>query len=140
MTTLSTTVRARTFVDGYVAQADVEFAWDECDPVAVTITVREGAGFPVQVWKIGRALLASGLGSSKYHVGEGDVLTRSPGGYLSLVLRPPGQVRAHVLMPRRLVEWLISEAESCVASGSSDEADIVAAELEIVLAEMRDVA
>lgn len=140
MTTLCTTVRARTFVDGYVNQANVEFMWDESDPVAVTITVDEGRAEPSKVWQFSRALLASGLGSSKYHVGEGDVLTRSPGGYLSLVLRPPGQVKAHILMPRDRLEWLLAEAELCVASGSSDEADIVAAELEIVLAEMRDAA
>lgn len=140
MTMLSTTVCARTFVDGYVARAEVEFTWDESDPVAVMIRVDEGPGFPTQVWQIGRALLAGGLASDLYHVGEGDVLTRSPGGYLSLVLRPPGQTKAHVLMPRQRVEWLISEAELCVASGSVDESDIVAAELELVLAEMRDVA
>lgn len=137
MSIVQTSLRATTITDGVSRCADVTLSWDECDPVAVKILIDQGAlEVPVVTWMIGRDLIRAALCDSG-RFGVGDVAVRA-GRCFTLAVYPRRRNGALIVMHRSLVEWLIDEAERIVPTGGVDECDIVAAELELVLAEMRD--
>lgn len=139
MAIVQTSLRATTFTDGYTQRADVTLSWDECDPVAVKVLIDQtAAGQPVVTWMVGRALIREALDNQGLF-GCGDVQIKA-GRCFTLALRPAAVQSALVVMHRKLVEWLIDEAESMVPSGGADESDIIAAELELVLAGLGDAA
>lgn len=137
MSIVQTSLRATTFTDGHSQHAEVTLSWDEDDPVAVKVRVDQSAlGLPVVTWMVGRDLIHAAL-SDTGKFGVGDVTVRA-GRCFTLAVYPRRVNGALIVMHRSLVDWLIDQAEAMVPSGSQDEADIIAAELELVLAELGD--
>lgn len=137
MAIVQTSLRATTLKDGFSERAEVTLSWDETDPVAISVRIDQSAlGVPVVTWMIGRDLISAAL-SDTGRFGVGDVAVHA-GRCFTMGVYPRRPNGALVVMHRKLVEWLIDEAESMVPSGGTDESDIITAELELVLAELGD--